>query len=104
MTPRRTLLAGAVAAATLAVTAPSAGAQVPVATPGPGSGICGGIVSNPGEIRSPDVEHQQCAVLGFIGPAVGQIASVVGPTIITPAFTGTAIAAAGNVVIGAGAA
>ena len=101
MTPRRTLLAGALVAVALAVTAPSAGAQVPVTTPGAGSGICAGVVANPGEIRAPDVEHQQCAVLGFIGPAIGQIASVVGPTIISPGYAGTVIVASGNVVAGA---
>jgi hypothetical protein len=105
MTPRRMLLAGGLAAAALAVSAPAAGAATPPGLPGtvgPGSGTCSGVVVNPGEIRTGDAEHQQCAVLGFIGPSVGQIASVVGPTIISPSFVGTAVVSAGNVVIGVG--
>jgi hypothetical protein len=33
--------------------------------------------------------------LSFIGPAVGQVASVIGPTIIGPVYIGTSIVSAG---------
>ncbi|MDX6644646.1 MAG: hypothetical protein QOK40_373 [Miltoncostaeaceae bacterium] len=38
--------------------------------------------------------------LTFVGPSVGQVASVIGPTIIGPAFIGSSIVSAGNVGIG----
>jgi hypothetical protein len=34
--------------------------------------------------------------LTFIGPAIGQVASVIGPTIIGPSVIGNLVVAAGN--------
>ena len=34
--------------------------------------------------------------LSFVGPAVGQIATVIGPTIIGPAVIGNVVVSAGN--------
>jgi hypothetical protein len=38
--------------------------------------------------------------LTFIGPSVGQVATVIGPTIMTPGFVGTIVQANGNVAVG----
>jgi hypothetical protein len=38
------------------------------------------------------------AGLVFVGPAIGQIATVIGPTIIGPAVIGTSVISAGNVI------
>jgi hypothetical protein len=48
------------------------------------------------------VASQQClgAGLSFVGPAIGQIATVIGPTIIGPANIGTTVVSAGDVVAG----
>jgi hypothetical protein len=45
--------------------------------------------------------NQSCvgAGLSFIGPS-SSVSTVIGPTIITPAFVGTSIVAGGNVAIG----
>jgi hypothetical protein len=40
------------------------------------------------------------AGLSFVGPAIGQIATVTGPTIIGPAVIGTSVVSAGNVAVG----
>jgi hypothetical protein len=48
------------------------------------------------------VTNQQClgAGLSFVGPSIGQIATVIGPTIIGPAVVGTSIQSAGNAAVG----
>jgi hypothetical protein len=38
--------------------------------------------------------------LSFVGPSIGQIATVIGPTIIGPAVVGNSIVSAGNVAVG----
>jgi hypothetical protein len=38
--------------------------------------------------------------LTFIGPSIGQISSIVGPTIITPGPVGNVVLAAGNASVG----
>ena len=38
--------------------------------------------------------------LVFIGPSVGQVATLIGPTVIGPAQIGSAVVSAGNVVAG----
>jgi hypothetical protein len=40
---------------------------------------------------------QQCGALNFVGPAIGQVASVVGPTVISPAVTGAVLLTGNNV-------
>jgi hypothetical protein len=70
----------------------------PIGSPvlGPCSGINGGDVQGPPGSSS----NQVCigAGLSFIGPAIGQIATVIGPTIIGPAFVGSINVSAGNVI------
>jgi hypothetical protein len=125
MMPLRTPLIAALAAtAALAVGAPAAGASaVPIptalagfpfagfpATPIAGlstlgtsaAGPCGAAVANEGQARTGGTSTQACvgAGLSFIGPQIGQVATVIGPTIITPAFVGVSIVSGGNVAIG----
>jgi hypothetical protein len=89
--------------AVLGVGAPAASAiplgtlgATPVAIP---SGGC--ITSTIGQGRAGGATNQSClgAGLSFIGPS-SQVSTVIGPTIITPAFTGIAITSAGSVAIG----
>jgi hypothetical protein len=116
LTIRRASVAALAAGAALAVGAPTAGAS-PVPTPdwapfgGPGQGL-GPIGDNPATAVGPcntptgaegqggtgGTSGQAClgAGLSFIGPSIGQIASVVGPTIIGPAFVGNMVVSAGN--------
>jgi hypothetical protein len=82
---RRVAVAAALAAAALAVPAGSAeAAPLPTLTPGlaPGfafpAGWDGGLLAT-GWGGTP------VAGLGFVGPTVGQVAAVIGPTIITTA-------------------
>jgi hypothetical protein len=115
MLMRRTVVAVALAAATLAVGVPAAGASTLLpasgglpgiatsapALPGNVAGPCG-TVSNEGQGRASGNEASVCqgAGLAFIGPSVGQVATIMGPTIISPGFTGTIIQTTGNVAIG----
>jgi hypothetical protein len=114
MLMRRTAVAVALAAATLAVGVPAAGASTLPASgglpgiatsapalPGNVAGPCG-TVSNEGQGRASGNEASVCqgAGLAFIGPSVGQVANIMGPTIISPGFTGTIIQTTGNVAIG----
>lgn len=55
-----------------------------------------------GETAGTTAEVCQGGGLVFIGPAVGQIAAVTGPTIISPAVLGTVVVSAGNVVVAEG--
>ncbi|MEA2381512.1 MAG: hypothetical protein QOH72_1483 [Solirubrobacteraceae bacterium] len=111
MPTRRSPLAAALAVAVLAVTAPAAGAEtwpsfaaapsiVPGAATLPGNAVgpCG-TVSEEGQGRASGNEASvwQGAGLAFIGPSVGQIATVIGPAIISPGYVGTVITTAGSV-------
>jgi hypothetical protein len=118
MSLRTPLTAALAATAALAVGVPAAGAsalpfptgfagfQAPIAglsTPGlSAAGPCGAAVANEGQARTGGTSTQACvgAGLSFIGPQVGQVATVIGPTIITPAFVGVSIVSGGNVAIG----
>jgi hypothetical protein len=66
-------------------------------TPGQCSSTIAGGVGPPGQTTS---QVCQGSGLTFIGPAVGQVASVIGPTTIGPAFIGTSIVSAGTVAVG----
>ncbi|MEN3278879.1 MAG: hypothetical protein V7607_19 [Solirubrobacteraceae bacterium] len=114
MLMRRTPLAAALAVAALAVGAPAAGAATwpisPVlpsvapaglALPGNAVGQCG-TVSQEGQGRASGNEASVCqgAGLVFIGPSVGQLATIVGPTIISPGFVGRVVQSTGNVAVG----
>jgi hypothetical protein len=121
---RRHLLAAMIAMSVLAVAAPvsGAGAQtLPVGLPGIGAGLGGlpsvgatigtstgvggqagsfGCGSNTPSTNGPagGTTNQACgSVLSFIGPSVGEIASVVGPTIIGSTVIGQVSVSAGPV-------
>jgi hypothetical protein len=122
MTLLRTPVVAVLAAtAVLAVGAPAAGAatastypfSVPTAFAGfqgtPIGGLSSPITSPTGACGTTTVEGQGrtggstaqvClgAGLSFIGPS-SSVSTVVGPTIITPAFVGTSIVSGGNVAI-----
>jgi hypothetical protein len=114
MLMRRTPLAAGLAIAALAVGAPTAGAVTWPTVAGPPSfsptglslpanaaGPCG-TISNEGVGRASGNEASVCqgAGLAFIGPSVGQVATIMGPTIISPGFVGTVIQGTGNVTVG----
>jgi hypothetical protein len=115
MSIRRTLFAVPAVAAALAFAVPSAGAAtspdlsglfgVPAGVNLPGAGdsaVAGGACGTPtggeGQGGTGGTAAQAClgAGLSFIGPAIGQISSVIGPTIIGPAVVGTLIVSAGD--------
>jgi hypothetical protein len=102
----RSCLAAVAVTAAFAVATPAASAQVVPGVPGFGgdvAGPCAHVNSGP-DTGVPGVAPQVCgAGLVFIGPSVGRIASVVGPTIISPGFVGAVGVGAGSVFIGPGA-
>ena len=57
-----------------------------------------GIGAAPGESRSSGSNNQACVGAGLVfqGPQIGQIANVVGPTMIGPTVGATVIVTAGN--------
>ena len=82
----------------------STGAAAPgVGNPNSGNassadGPCGASVSGGGGTAG-YAASQNCLGSGlvFVGPAIGQVAAVIGPTIISPGFTGTVNVSAGNI-------
>ena len=104
---RKTAVGTLGAVALTAPAAPSANAQVPIGPVAPGGAAAAGspcslpagtIVGGP-----PGSPLQQvCAGVGnlaFIGPTIGQIATVVGPTIIGPSVGVQAVSSGGSVVL-----
>jgi hypothetical protein len=67
-------------------------------------GACGTPTGGEGQGGTGGTAAQAClgAGLSFIGPAIGQIATVIGPTIIGPAVVGTSIVSAGDAAVNAG--
>jgi hypothetical protein len=124
MSARRALLAALAVTAALVIGAPAAGASTLPARSVPASflgtpvggatvpGLAGvtvpsstcGTATVDGQGRTGGTASEVCtgAGLTFVGPAIGQIASVMGPTIIGPAVIGTSVQSAGNVAIGVG--
>jgi hypothetical protein len=107
---RRAFIALLAVTVALAVGAPAAGASplpaAEVALPIPAAdnavaGACGR-PSVQGQSSVGGVNDQVCqgAGLTFNGPAIGEIATIIGPTIIGPALVGTSILSAGNVAVG----
>ena len=113
------------AAAALAVGAPAAGASAPI--PLGGFGSSGGLSAGSGfgpQSTGAGTATSGCgpaagsqllgrtggqnaticnAGLVFVGPAVGQVSTVIGPTIISPAVVGNGIiVSAGSVAVGVG--
>jgi hypothetical protein len=98
----RTCLAALAAAIALGMVPPAANAQL---SPGaPVLGACGDVASG-SDSGLAGVENKTCAgsALVFNGPAIGRIAVVVGPTIISPGFAGVVAVSSGSVFIGPGA-
>jgi hypothetical protein len=113
---RNLLIAAAAAAGLLTAAAPAANASTASPSPyvlpatgwtvPPGTGIgarsqpgvCGLGGNSDGQGGTAGVENVVCQGGGlvFVGPAVGQIASVIGPTIIGPAVVGSLVVSAGN--------
>jgi hypothetical protein len=106
---RRVSFAAVIAAAALTVGAPAAGARTfpaaaGVALPIGGngalaSGLCGGTsTAGQGQGGTGGTTSQHClgAGLSFTGPSIGQIATVIGPTIISPAVVGASIVVSGG--------
>ena len=113
MMPRRSPFVAALVVAALGVGASAADAQQPIL---PGGVPVGGVAQNGQAVAGPcgqpvgsfqgigraaGIDTFTClgAGLSFVGPAVGQVSSVVGPTIISPGFIGTTIVTSGNVGI-----
>jgi hypothetical protein len=98
MTHRRRI-AAVVGSVVFAVCVPvaSAGASM---SPGSPCGT-GDTPSEQGAVGGTTSSVCQGSGLSFIGPSVGQVATVIGPTVIGPATVGNAIVSAGNVIAGA---
>jgi hypothetical protein len=86
----------------LAVGAPTASGQAPVpgfAFPFPAAGLagqqCGSNMGQFGQASTAGTNACAGPGLTFIGPAIGQVASVIGPTIIGPVQVGTLIVSGG---------
>jgi hypothetical protein len=112
---RRACLAALAGCAALAVLAPIASASpVPAGVGGPLNlgpignnpavawGPCGTPTGAEGQGGTGGTAQQAClgAGLSYVGPAIGQIASVIGPTIISPGGVGTVIVSAGDAAAG----
>jgi hypothetical protein len=118
------LVAALLATATLAVGAPAAIAataltnQFPMPTASPGiqgwrlgassglrdaadaaAGPCGSATGSE-VVGRKGTTAQVCGGLSFVGPAIGEITTVIGPTIISPAVVGSSIVNGSNIVIG----
>jgi hypothetical protein len=80
---------------------PAFGGGVGVGVPSAGLGTspCGTAIA--GGQGSPVAPAVCAGGLSFVGPTIGQIASVIGPTIISPAVVGTPVivAAGSNIVV-----
>jgi hypothetical protein len=107
MPVRRALLASVAVASALAVGAPAAGAATFPGWTFPDAGS-GGLVVQPcgeataeGQGSTGHVAISAClgSGLSFIGPSIGQISTVIGPTIIGPATIGVSVQSAGDVAI-----
>lgn len=108
---RRSLAAALAATVALAAGAPAAGTSTAQANnfsvfpPGVGNTAlapCGRASGFDGQASTGEVTTQVCqgAGLSFIAPATGQIATVIGPTIISPGFVGNVNVSAGPGAVG----
>lgn len=114
LSTRKRLAAAIAAISLLATTAPGASAAITgfpgfpgVAPPlglsplGAGAGSFGPCSrsSAEGQAGTGTISNQVCqgGGLSFVGPSLGQVASVIGPTIIGPTSVGSVVVSAGNV-------
>jgi hypothetical protein len=94
----RIAVAAAIAGiAVMGAATPLADAQVIPTAPCSYVQVPTGPAGNPG---TAPIQVCQGAGLSFVGPVIGQLGSVVGPTTIGPAVIGVTAAAAGNVGVG----
>jgi hypothetical protein len=94
----RTRLAAVVGSVVFAICVPVANAG---ASMSPGSPCAtGDTPQQQGPVGGTANSVCQGSGLSFIGPSVGQVATVIGPTVIGPATIGNAIASAGDVAAG----
>jgi hypothetical protein len=88
---------------TTGFTFPAGGFSIPVAAAGPVSGdggLCGATSASQGNGSVGGTASQICLGAGglsYVGPSIGQISSIVGPTVIGPSVGVTVIQSAGNV-------
>lgn len=102
MSTRKFRTAAFAAIVGLSVAAPALRANADIVTPVPdGAGNCSSS-SNEGQGAPGGTENKICQGGGvvFVGPSVGQVATVIGPTIIGPSQVGTVVVSPGNVVAG----
>jgi hypothetical protein len=125
---RLVALVASVGVLAIAASAPVAGAALPAGFPVPAatglgpfttpvaSAPIGGAALGADALPAGDCAHksvegqgatagttdQVCVGSGlvFIGPAIGQVATVIGPTVIGPAVIGTSVVSAGDVAAG----
>jgi hypothetical protein len=120
---RKSLIVALAATAALAVATPAAHASTlpayhftmptfaglqtaPVALSTPVGLPAGGACTTPtgveGQGRTGGTDIYSCmgAGLSFVGPSIGLISTVIGPTIISPGFAGSVIVSGGNVNVG----
>ena len=84
----------------LSICAPALPAHAQVIDPGE---VCSTPTADENQGNVAGTNNQICQSVGgpvFVGPAVGQIATVVGPTIIGPSQVGTVVVSPGNVIAG----
>ena len=106
MSTRRLRAAVVIAALGLAAWAPALPARAEVVDPA--VAVAPGDACSPATIGSPNqstggTENEICqggGGIAFVAPAIGQVATVVGPTIIGPSQTGTVVVSPGNVNVG----
>ena len=97
MLPTRRHFAGVLAVVTFAICVPAASAEALIGPNAPCS-----TDSNEQQGATAGTANSVCqgSGLSFIGPSVGQVATVMGPTIIGPADVGTVVVSAGDVAAG----
>jgi hypothetical protein len=84
----------------LSICAPALPARAQVIDPGEACSTPTG-EENQGNVAG--TNNQICQSVGgpiFIGPQIGQVATVIGPTIIGPSQVGTVVVSPGNVIAG----
>jgi hypothetical protein len=102
LTIPRALTAALAASLALTVGAPAASAITPGGVTGggalgPTTGICNPPTSGIGQAPTGSTTALTCqgAGLVFVAPAIGQLATVIGPTILAPGFVGNIAVSAG---------
>jgi hypothetical protein len=74
--------------------------STPVGLPAGGACTTPTGVEGQGRTGGNDIYSCMGAGLSFVGPSIGLISTVIGPTIISPGFAGSVIVSGGNVNVG----